>query len=258
MLSRSKSMRLPGKRVVFDLETCSRGQNRCVCQANVSFLTFLMLSRSKSMRLPGKRVVFDLETCSRGQNRCVCQANVSFLTFLMLSRSKSMRLPGKRVVFDLESTKKHTRASNPRIWLAFAARGLVFQQTLAIIRTLTKQMQIPGLLAGVSFLVLSRSKSMRLPGKRVVFDLESTKKHTRASNPGICLAFASRGLLFPRSAAIISTLTKQKQIPGLLAGVSFLVLSRSKSTLLPGKLDLESTKKHTRASNPYGRCPLGC
>ena len=36
---------------------------------------------------------------------------------------------------------------------------------------------------------------MRLRSKRVVFDFENTKKHTRASKPEICLVFAARGLV---------------------------------------------------------------
>ena len=90
----------------------------------MSFLT------ARASKRPGKRIDFDLEGMSPGQNRCVCQANVSF---------------------DLGGTKKHTRASNLGIWLAFAARGFVFQWSLAIISSLTKQVQIHGLLAGVSF-----------------------------------------------------------------------------------------------------------
>ena len=146
------------------------------------------------MRLPGKRVVFDLFDALEVKidafaKQVQIHGLLAEVSFLMLARSKSMHLPGKRVVFDLESTKKHIRANNLGIWLAFAARGLVFQRALAIISMLTKQMQIHGLLAGVSFLMFSGSKSIRLPGKRVVFDLESTKKHTRASNSGIWLAF---------------------------------------------------------------------
>ena len=43
--------------------------------------------------------------------------------------------------------------------------------------------QIPELLARVCFLVLSRSKTTRLPGKRIDFDPENIKKDTPASNP---------------------------------------------------------------------------
>ena len=93
------------------------------------------------------------------------------------------------------------------IKIALSARTPAdFQRSLAIISTLTKQVQIHGLLAGVSFLMLSGSKSMHLPGKRIDFDLESIKKDTPASNPGIWLAFAARDLVFQRLLAIISTL----------------------------------------------------
>ena len=50
---------------------------------------------------------------------------------------------------------------------------------------------------------------MRLPGKRIDFDVESTKMHRSASNLIIGLASGGRGFVLQGLVAAISTLTKQ-------------------------------------------------
>ena len=50
---------------------------------------------------------------------------------------------------------------------------------------------------------------MRLPGKRIDFDAESTKMHSSAGNLIICLACAGRGSVLQGFVAAISTLTEQ-------------------------------------------------
>ena len=52
-------------------------------------------------------------------------------------------------------------------------------------------MQILCLLAELCFFVPSRSKSMRLPSKRIDFNLQNTKKNTSVSNQRLCICLVS-------------------------------------------------------------------
>ena len=114
---------------------------------------------------------------------------------LMLSRSKSMRLPGKRVVFEFQSTKRHTSvhatqehqkdtpARNLGMCICLVSVLIIATNRSKIKPLPAHASQIPGLLARMCFLVLSRSKSMRLPGKRTGSDFDGFRTRVLAREP---------------------------------------------------------------------------